>query len=193
MRSPKSVAKLTVRMIGNLLIAAVFLASVAFILPSLFGYHRYVIMGGSMTGTFNIGSIVFEKTTPVKDLKVGDVITYLPPADSGVPNLVTHRIVKIRPNAKTGGYVFRTKGDHNPQRDPWKFELTGAVQPKVQFGVPYAGFFFIALANRDTRMKVIGVPAALIALFSLAEIGRAVRPQRKVQTSVPSSHQPLGV
>lgn len=192
MRSTTKLAKLGIGMVGNLLLLAVLLASVAFIVPSLFHYQRYVIMGGSMTGTYNIGSVVFEKTTPVQDLKVGDVITYLPPAASGVPNLVTHRIVKIRKDATTGAYVFRTKGDNNPQRDPWKFQLSGAVQPKVQFGVPYVGHFFIALADRDTRMKLIGIPAGLVALYSLFEIGRAVRPKRNAEPAVSSHHHPVG-
>src|SRR5690606_16815688 len=65
----------------SLLLLAVTLASFAYIAPSFFGYERYVITGGSMSGTFEKGSIAFEKPVPVEDLAVGDVITYMPPAD----------------------------------------------------------------------------------------------------------------
>ena len=36
----------------------------------------------------------------------------------------------------------------------------------------------MALADRGTRMALIGLPAALIALWSLVELARALRPRR---------------
>lgn len=167
-----------VRVIANLCLAAVMLASAAFLLPSLFGFERYVITGGSMSGTFERGSVAFEKLVPVADLGVGDVITYLPPADSGITTLVTHRIVKQRP-AEDGGMVFRTKGDANEDIDPWTFQLHSAAQPRVEMTVPLIGYLFLALAERDLRVLVVGVPAGLIAVFSLMELLRALRPDRR--------------
>src|SRR3954453_21286339 len=124
--------KRTGRIAAHLGLAALFLGSVAFLLPSLLGYDRYVITSGSMTGTFDIGSIVFAKPVPTADPAVGDVITYLPPQSAGVPHLVTHRIVSIRPS-RTGAPTFRTQGDANPQRDPWTFQLDRTEQAKVRF------------------------------------------------------------
>ncbi|MCK5929118.1 MAG: hypothetical protein KAG80_13060, partial [Nocardioides sp.] len=60
----------------------------------------------------------------------------------------------------------------------WTFQLTAATQPRVVAHVPYAGYVFMALADRGTRMALIGLPAALIALWSLVELGRALRPDR---------------
>jgi signal peptidase len=165
-----------IRIAANLGGAAVFLASLAFLLPSLLGYDRYVITSGSMTGTFDVGSIVFDKPVAVAGLEVGDVITYLPPESSGVPHLVTHRIAEIHRPA-SGPTVYRTKGDANPQVDPWEFHLDSAVQAEVRFGVPYAGYLFLALADRHIRMLVVGIPAALIALLSLVEVIKALRPE----------------
>ncbi|NUS53217.1 MAG: signal peptidase I [Nocardioidaceae bacterium] len=164
------------RYAGNALLVVVLLGSAAFLAPSLLGYERYVIVSGSMTGTYDIGSIVFDKTVPVGELAAGDVITYQPPADSGVPNLVTHRIVSVR--HRDGRTVYRTKGDDNPTADPWVFSLQSPVQPKVAFSVPYVGRLFLALADRQTRIVVIGVPAGLIALASLVELAKALRPRR---------------
>jgi signal peptidase len=162
----------------NLAILLVIGFGVLWIAPSLFGFSRYVITGGSMTGTYDKGSVVFEKKTEVADLKVGDVITYLPPASSGLSTLVTHRIVTIEP-AQGGGTLYGTKGDHNPSPDPWKFQLLSAQQPVVQASVPHVGWVFIGLAHRSTRMLAIGVPAALIALGALAQLVTAVRDSRK--------------
>ena len=122
-----------------------------------------------MTGTINYGSVVFDKVVPVSDLRVGDVITYQPPAGSGVDHMETHRIVAIH------GDVFRTQGDAVPQRDPWKFKLDHPTQARVAFSVPYVGYAFLWLADRDSRMLAIGLPAALIALLSLWQIVTILR------------------
>ena len=164
----------------NTLLVLTTLAGVGYLAPSLFGYERYVITGGSMSGTFEKGSIAFEKPVPVADLAVGDVITYQPPADSGVTTLVTHRIVSMKP-LETGVTQFRTQGDANPDPDPWSFQLTQAEQPVVQHTVPLAGWVFVALADREVRMAAIGVPATLIALLSLVELTRGVREARSTR------------
>jgi signal peptidase len=163
------------RFLGNAVIALVILGSVAFMVPSLLGYERYVITGGSMSGTFEIGSVVFEEPVPVEDLRVGDVITYMPPPEAGIDNLVTHRIHRIRASAE-GNTVYRTKGDANADVDPWTFRLASDRQPRLSFVVPAVGHVFIALADRSTRILVIGLPAALIALASLVQLIRALRP-----------------
>lgn len=165
----------TVNITVNLVLTAITLAAVAYFAPSLLGYERYVITGGSMTGAYDKGSVVFEKPTPVEDLAVGDVITYQPPASSGVGTLVTHRITKIGQDAE-GRQVLRTQGDANPDPDPWKFSLTAAEQPVVTHSVPYVGYAVIALADRETRMLLIGIPAVLVALISLFQLGKAIRP-----------------
>jgi signal peptidase len=162
---------------GLCLLVMVF--ALAFLLPAAFGLQRYVITGGSMEGTYDLGSVVFEESVPVADLEVGDVITYVPPADSGIDTLVTHRIIAI------DGTTFQTQGDANPDPDPWTFELTAATQSRVTTTLPYVGYLFIALGDRTTRILLIGVPAAIIALASLVELPGAVR--RKPSAPSPAS------
>jgi signal peptidase len=171
------------RTVVNLLLLVVMAGSALWMVPGSFGYSRYVITGGSMTGTYDKGSIVFEEPVAVDDLRVGDVITYLPPASSGVSTLVTHRIVEIQP-AAGGGALFSTQGDHNPDPDPWHFQLTDTAQPVVRASVPYVGWAFIALADRDTRMLVIGGPALLVALGAMGQLVGALRERRPVAPAV---------
>jgi signal peptidase len=173
-RPRRSAAKRAGSWLVNIVMIVATVAGVGYLAPSLFGYERYVITGGSMSGTFEKGSIAFEKRVPVEDVAVGDVITYLPPVDSGTNHLVTHRVIadSILPN---GVRQLQTKGDANPDPDPWKFSLTESTQPVVRTTVPHVGWVFVALADREMRMVVIGVPAALIALASLLELARGVR------------------
>jgi signal peptidase len=141
------------------------------LVPSLFGFQRYVITGGSMGDTIKRGSVAFDKAVPVSQLKVGDVITYTPPASSGHTGRVTHRIVWSGRD-EAGLPAFRTKGDANQSADPWKFTLTKPTQARVAFHVPYVGYVLSALSIRSLRILLIGIPAALIALSLLINLWR---------------------
>jgi signal peptidase I len=170
------------KVLSGIIVAAGLCLAAAMLLPVAFGYQRYVITSGSMTGTYDRGSIVFDKAVPVTDLEVGDVITYSPPASSGVHGLLTHRIVSINDHG-TEGVSYRTKGDANPKADPWRFELDQPTQARVAFSIPYVGFGIAALSMLPVRMLIIGVPALLIAFALIArpwrQAGEEARARRE--------------
>jgi signal peptidase len=171
-----------------LLVAAGLLLGLLLIAPSLLGWERYVIVSGSMTGTYDRGSLVFDEVVPVKSLKVGDVITYRPPRGSGVPTgLVTHRITSIGRDPKTREPVFRTRGDANPVADSWTFTLPDTHQARVVAGVPYVGFGLAALAEREARMVLVGGPAALIALMVLVGLWRDTGREARASAAAPEA------
>ncbi len=185
----------TARMIGGTLatIAAVIITGVAalMLVPGVLGLDRYVITGGSMSGTFERGALVLERQVPVDDLRVGDIITYLPPEGSGVTELVTHRILSITEPAQAGGpRVLKTQGDANAGADPWDFTLAGSVQPRVEGWIPEVGWVFIALTNPIVRMLAIGAPAAVIALLFLRDLLRETRRPRPAETSASAAEAP---
>lgn len=178
------------RALVDLVLLVVTLAGVAYVVPWALGYDRYVITGGSMSGTFEKGSLVLEKEVPVDELAVGDVITYQPPADSGVTTLVTHRISSVS-TTEDGVRQFVTKGDANPDPDPWKFSLTDSTQPVVEHAVPYVGYALIAMADREVRMFAVGGPAVLIALGAMVQLVRGLRePGAKPSTTSPAAEAP---
>jgi signal peptidase len=150
-------------------------------IPAALGMEHYVIVGGSMTGTIDRGSIVFEKPVPVSALRVGDVITYTPPAGEGPGGLVTHRIFSIH-RSPAGSRLFRTKGDANQSADPWHFTLDTPTQPRVLAHVPYLGYLLAALEIRWVRMLAIGVPALLIAISVLAGLVTEARDERLLES-----------
>jgi signal peptidase I len=155
------------RRLGNLLLAIAFVIALFMACSKLVGFNRYVITGKSMTGSINIGSIVYDRTVPTSSLKVGDVITYVPPKSSGVRHLVTHRIIWVGHDSH-GRRIYRTKGDNNPAADPWNKFTLGREVPKVVFHVPYVGYALTSLSQPKARMVLIGLPAILIALAVLA-------------------------
>jgi len=141
------------------------------LIPAALGYQRYVIVSGSMTGTYDRGSIVFDKEVPVRDLTVGDPITYQPPPGASPEKLLTHRIVWIG-HDKQGSETFRTKGDANETADPWTFTLDKPNQAKVAFSVPYVCYILTALSIPTVRMLAIGIPAVVVAFLILSGIWR---------------------
>jgi signal peptidase len=155
---------------GTALLAAVIVAMLV-LLPSLFGWQRYAIVSGSMTGTYDRGTLVLDEVVPARDLRVGDVITYMPPAGAGPDHLITHRIHSID-HDQAGTRIYRTKGDANQSADPWTFRLDQPTQARVRLGVPHVGRVVMALSRRDVRMAIIALPALLIALSTLAALWR---------------------
>jgi signal peptidase len=159
-----------VRALPSLGFAVVLVTAAAMLALPLMGYERYVITGGSMSGSIERGSVLFAKAVPTSDLKVGDVITYTPPRGSGPEGLVTHRIVAIR--SEGGKRLYKTRGDANRSVDPWEFELPRPTQARAAFDVPYAGHVLNALSGRQVRMIAFGLPAAIIALMMVLRLWR---------------------
>jgi signal peptidase I len=159
------------RLASGAALALAALCALAVLLPSLWGWQRYAIVSGSMSGTYDRGSLVFDEVVPVAELRVGDVITYQPPQGAGPDHLITHRIMRIGRDPE-GRRIYRTKGDANAVADPWTFRLDQPTQARVRLGVPYAGHALSALGRKDVRMIVIALPALLIAGFSLVSLWR---------------------
>ena len=152
--------------------------AVLMLLPSLLGYHRYVIVSGSMEPAIPTGSVVYDKTVPVAELEVGDVITFLPPPEYGVTRPVTHRIIEItaapaeQRDQAAAGRMFRTKGDANEDPDRWIMMLDQPGQDRVEHHVPYVGYVYSWLNERWVQLLVIGLPALLIMIAIVRALWR---------------------
>ena len=130
---------------GRLLLLVVVVApvSVLVLLPIGLGLQRYVVTGGSMAGdradSIARGSLVLERLVPVDELRPGDVITFRAPTGSGARSTITHRVVSVGPDG------IRTRGDADPNRDPWLLEPGGSVVPRVAWTLPGVGYAYLAL------------------------------------------------
>lgn len=170
------------RLGANLAMMALFCLAAIMLVPAVLGFHRYVIQTGSMTGTYDPGSIVYDRPVPTSSLRVGDPITYAPPPGASLHKLVTHRIYRVT-SAPDGRRVFQTKGDFNKLPDNWRFVLPRPTQDKVVFHVPYVGYAFELLSVPQYRKIAIGIPAVLVAMWVIAglwkEGGEAQRAGRR--------------
>jgi signal peptidase I len=182
------------------LCATALIVVVAFILvPGLLGLQRFVITGGSMTGTIPKGAVIYSRVVPASQLRVGDIITFTPP---GNHEAVTHRIIAIE-RGPGGQPAYRTKGDYNQAPDPWNpVTLNEPTQARYVFQVPLLGYALAALTLRSVRLAAVGIPAMLIALSILwtlwREAGEEVARERdgdlmSDEDSAPGSAQQIPV
>jgi signal peptidase I len=171
----RSLGRRVLRRLGkvglNLLFVAMLGCAAIMIGPSLLGYQRYIILTGSMTGTYDRGSIVFDKPVPTASLKVGDPISYAPPPGFTSQGLETHRIYRIT-TGKDGVRTYQTKGDANKAPDVWHFQLPRPTQDEVKFHVPEVGYLFLILSIREFRLVIVAVPAILLGLYELRKLWR---------------------
>ena len=165
-------ARSLVHVTGRGLVALLLLLTLAAIavtfVPGLMGYQRYVLVGGSMEPTIHRGSLVFDDVVRVRELRQGDVITYVPPGRS---NPVTHRIVSAK-RRPSGSPIFRTQGDANAAADARPFKLDKPTQARFAFAVPYLGWVFIALGTPHMRFLLLALPALLIGLGMIRGLWR---------------------
>lgn len=160
---------------GRLLALVVILGpvTVLVLLPIGLGLQRYVMTGDSMGGnrpdSIPRGSVVFERPVPVDDLRVGDVITYRPPASAHVDGMVTHRIVAIEPT----GIV--TQGDALDRPDPWRLQPEGTVVPRVVLSLQWVGYVYLVLSDPVLWLLLLG-SAGLLAVLVTGSLLRTRRP-----------------
>jgi signal peptidase len=155
---------------GRLLMLVVILGpvTVLVLLPIGLGLQRYVMSGDSMDGAIGKGSVVFERSVPVNDLRVGDVITYQAPETAPAGGRVTHRIVDIGPDG------IRTQGDTLPARDPWTLRPDRPTVSRVVFSLPWVGYAYLVILHPHTWV-LLPVSLALLGMLLVGEVARRRR------------------
>lgn len=115
------------------------LAVALVVIPKVMGGMSLTVLTGSMRPGIQPGDVVVTEgidTKSAKDLKIGDVIAFLPyPND---PTLVTHRI--IAESVSVDGYSFITQGDDNNVADSWNPVHDYQIRGKVMYVIPKIGY-----------------------------------------------------
>ncbi|MCL2316131.1 MAG: signal peptidase I, partial [Actinomycetia bacterium] len=93
-----------------------------------------------------------------ENLKVGDIITFLPYPDD--PTLVTHRIIGVGVGPD-GARSFVTQGDANPDPDPWGPVPAAHVRGELWYVIPKIGYLRQSAGTHSVAL-VSGAAAVLI-------------------------------
>lgn len=140
----------------------VLLAAVALLLLAVAGpalpFRLITVDSGSMAPTIPSGSLALERTVPATAVRVGQVISYVPPEHAVE---VTHRLVWRTWDADRR-MTFRTRGDANPGEDPWQPTLVGDRVWTVVAAAPALGAVLSSTRAAATEPPVLAVAAAAV-------------------------------
>lgn len=163
------------KIVSAVLLAVVVALGIALIgVPKATGSVPLTVLTGSMSPTYDPGSVVIVRPVDVDDLQIGDVITFQ--EKSGDPTVVTHRIVGIGFGGD-GGRTFTTQGDANGAADAAPV-TEPQVRGKVWYSVPLVGYAVNAF-DADLRATLVKVLAGALLLYGGYLIAAGVRDHRR--------------
>jgi signal peptidase I len=129
-------------------------------------YRTETVLSNSMKPYFGAGDLVIVTPEPVRNVRVGQVISIKIP--TGDHHVQTHRVVQI---VRRGAHpVIRTKGDANQARDDWTARLDGSTAWQVRLVVPKLGWLIVWLRSPLLRILTVLLAPALFALLALRRI-----------------------
>ena len=156
-------------LIGILLILAVLLAGVR-----LVGLRPLTVLSGSMEPTYHVGSLIYVKSVDYKDLKAGDVITFMLDEDT----LATHRIVEVVPDEDDPATLrYRTKGDANEFEDGSLVHYKNVVGTPV-FTIPELGYIANYIQNPPGTYIALSAGAVLLLLMFIPDLLAPEEPKK---------------
>ena len=156
-------------LIGILLILAVLLAGVR-----LVGLRPLTVLSGSMEPTYHVGSLIYVKSVDYKDLKAGDVITFMLDEDT----LATHRIVEVVPDEDDPATLrYRTKGDANEFEDGSLVHYKNVVGTPV-FTIPELGYIANYIQNPPGTYIALSAGAVLLLLMFIPDLFAPEEPKK---------------
>lgn len=148
--------------LGTALLAVVALfALITVVIPLFLGARTYTVLTGSMQPGMPPGTLIAVRSTPIEEVRVGDVVTYQ--IRSGDPAVVTHRVVGT--TSSTGGdRLLITRGDANNTDDPPV--QTEQLRGTVVLAVPYLGYPGVVFGGQER--------GAVIAVIGVAVVGYGI-------------------
>jgi signal peptidase len=139
------------------------------IAPRIFDYRTETVLSGSMRPTFAPGDVLVVVSQPVRDIHVGEIISYHIPI--GDHHVEAHRIVRI---ISRGAHpIVITKGDANPTADPWHARLDGNTVWQVRYVIPDLGLVIQFLRGTIVHLLTVVVAPVLLAVMLLRRVWRS--------------------
>ena len=171
-RRPVRRAARVLRRLGRVVTSLLVVAALAFFLffaigPHVLGYRTATMLTGSMEPGIMVGDVVVTAERPVADVAVGDVITYHIPIEDH--RVETHRITEVI-RGEDGSVAVRTKGDNNPNVDPWVATLEGESVWEVQAVIPKVGSVIRALRTPVLNDVILYGALGAVLLLGLGRI-----------------------
>ncbi len=139
----------------------------------------YTIVSGSMEPNIKVYDVVIsKKVSSPKNIKVGDVITFISTSSISKGMTITHRVIEVKETEK--GYVYRTKGDNNLSPDTAPAEYNNIIG-KVILRIPNLGRVQSFIGTQSGWLIVIVIPALLIIISDILKIFKLTKVKNKIE------------
>jgi signal peptidase len=148
------------------------LAALVIVVPKLAGGVPLTILSGSMEPNLPVGSLAVVRPVDPADIRVGDVVTYLPNPDD--PTAITHRVIAID-HRQDGTRTFIVQGDANASPDDPVQEQQ--VRGTVWYAIPWLGHVNSVVNGEQRTLAVYAVGGAFL-LWAVSLWWRAWRGRR---------------
>ncbi|MBR2709474.1 signal peptidase I, partial [Candidatus Saccharibacteria bacterium] len=136
-RAPRIFWPVIWRRLGAVVTAVIAIVALGLVGLRIAGFRTFTIMSGSMEPGYPVGAMIYVKPTDYKDLKVGDVISFVANNDKTV---VTHRIADIQiDESDPDVWRFKTKGDANKTADAQLVHYKNVLGTPI-VTIPFIGF-----------------------------------------------------
>jgi signal peptidase I len=168
----------------NIGVGLLILASLALLVLSMpgSGWKALSVQTGSMKPAIMPGDLVLVHSVPMQDLHIGDVITYINPANNR--QTITHRVTGIL-TTPNGPGRFVTQGDANKAADPVVYQ--NQIIGQVKHTAPNIGFLLNWLRSWVGLIVVVYVPALFMVI---AEIKKLSKYYKELEPYVASGFNP---
>ena len=132
-------------------------------------FGLYTIISPSMDPTIKVYDVVVDLNVfNEKNIKVGDIITFISNSNVSKGLIVTHRVVDIKNNAD-GTRSYFTKGDNNDKTDQSTVNYND-ILGKVLFKIPQLGRVQFLIANKMGLILVILLPALGVIIYDFIKL-----------------------
>jgi signal peptidase I len=118
------------------------------------------VLSNSMRPTFAAWDLVVTQAVATSAIRVGDVITFLPP---GSTQALIHRVSSLRDG------VITTRGDANAVDDPWQVTLQGPTSYRLVAVVPFVGWL------TDLQRPALLLAGLLLGLAFALQLWKGVK------------------
>jgi signal peptidase I len=157
---------------GGLILACLGLLGLGLV-PRTGWYRPVTVLSGSMAPAFSPGDMVIVTPEPLRDVRVGQIISYRIPV--GDHHIQSHRVIKI---VRRGAHpVVRTKGDANETADPWTAKLHGTTAWRVRAVLPKVGWVVFWFRSPLVHALTVLLAPLMLALIGVAQIWRRPEPE----------------
>jgi signal peptidase len=147
-------------------------------------FSAYVIISPSMVPTIKVEDAIIVQRQETKNLKVGDIITFVSsdPRYSGIT--ITHRIVR-KEKTSSGEVVFRTKGDANNTEDSALVKASD-IYGKVILKIPKIGYIQYFLTQAYGWIIAVVIPCLGVIIYDIMKLFKLIAKSKNNNKNGPS-------